>query len=274
MTRRSARSARSRAADRPVQVFSDVKLDWRAGTTRMSAKGAGNERTWNGRPTRGRPGHRGPAGRLRRRSGPQHAPTSPSPSAAAATPTPTAAVTTTPAPTPSVVVTSDLAYESANAPLDAGRCSTSMRRPRPVRGPWSSCSTAARTARGPGPSTPARWRTSASSSSLRRGAPARWPPRRRTTKPGVPVPGRLCGRLRPGARGRVWRRPGHDDRLRPLGGRQHSGAGRLRPARADGGLPRGPTLGPIDALVTWEGDWVLATTSWAGTNSSPPTPGS
>jgi acetyl esterase/lipase len=58
-------------------------------------------------------------------AGASTAPTSPSPSAAAATaaaatPTPTAAVTTTPAPTPSVVVTRDLAYESANPLLTPG----------------------------------------------------------------------------------------------------------------------------------------------------------
>ena len=37
----------------------------------------------------------------------------------------------------------------------------------------------------------------------------------------------------------------------------------------------GTTLGAIDALVTWEGDWVLQTTYHGlGRASSPPTPGS
>jgi hypothetical protein len=56
---------------------------------------------------------------------------------------------------------------------------------------------------------------------------------------GDAAPGSLRGRVRRGARGRVCRRPGDDDRLRPRGGCQPRGAGRLRPPRADGGLSRG-----------------------------------
>ena len=55
------------------------------------------------------------------------------PSAAVATPSPTAAATATPAPTPSVVVTSDVAYESANPLLVPGVLDVHA----PARaGPW------------------------------------------------------------------------------------------------------------------------------------------
>ena len=53
-------------------------------------------------------------------TGPTMTPTSASPSSGAATPTPTVAAAATPAPTPSVVVTSDVAYESANPLLTPG----------------------------------------------------------------------------------------------------------------------------------------------------------
>ncbi len=65
-------------------------LDRRAGTTRMSAQGADNQRTWNGRPTRGRAGHRGPSGRC-----------SSSP--------------------PTVTTTRDIAIESSNPVLTPGK---------------------------------------------------------------------------------------------------------------------------------------------------------
>jgi acetyl esterase/lipase len=51
---------------------------------------------------------------------PTPAPASPSPSSVVATPTPTATVTATPAPTPSVVVTRNVAYESANPVFTPG----------------------------------------------------------------------------------------------------------------------------------------------------------
>ena len=64
----------------------------------------------------------------------------------------------------------------------------------------------------------------------------------------------------PGRTRRVRRRPGHDGRLRPLGGRQHRALVAFARPEPTAGCLGGPTLGPIDALVTWEGDWVLETT--------------